>query len=301
MFEDEKIDFIDSLPDKDTILILWVKLLTLAGKVNDRGLIYLTPEMPYTEEMLSHKFKRPINTVKLAFETFRRLGMIYIIDDSGHMAITNWEKHQNIESLSHIKEQNRIRKQAQRDRQKLIENKGKSSLSRDSHTDVTQQNKNKNKNKDNTSSKVFNDDVLRLSELLLNEILKNNPNSRLHACRDKELTTQRWAKDIDLLIRIDRQKPSIVEEVIRFVTADDFWRANILSGKKLREKWDTLITQMNRKGVSNPNPRAGKLEKDNADDDIIIDPSTGNPAKTIILSPKTRKTIQEKFKEMEEI
>ena len=33
------------------------------------------------------------------------------------------------------------------------------------------------------------------------------------------------------------------------------------------------------------------------EENVIIDPSTGNPAKTIILSPKTRKTIQEKFRE----
>jgi len=82
--------------------------------------------------------------------------------------------------------------------------------------------------------------------LLFNQILKHNPHSRLHACRngDKEQLIQKWTKDIDLLIRKDRQEASIVEEVIRFATADNFWRSNILSGSKLRMKWDTLTTQM---------------------------------------------------------
>ena len=37
MFEDEKVDFIESLPEADTILVIWIKLLTLAGKCNANG------------------------------------------------------------------------------------------------------------------------------------------------------------------------------------------------------------------------------------------------------------------------
>ncbi|NLC26147.1 MAG: replication protein, partial [Fastidiosipila sp.] len=64
MFDDEKIDFIESLPEADAILIIWIKLLTLAGKCNAGGFIYLADNIPYTEEMLTHKFKRPLNTVR---------------------------------------------------------------------------------------------------------------------------------------------------------------------------------------------------------------------------------------------
>ena len=38
MFEDEKIDFIESLPEADSILIIWIRLLAMAGKTNDRGI-----------------------------------------------------------------------------------------------------------------------------------------------------------------------------------------------------------------------------------------------------------------------
>lgn len=153
----------------------------------------------------------------------------------------------------------------------------------------------------------------KAAELFFNQILKNNPHSRLHACQngDKERIIQRWAKDIDLLIRMDGQLPSIVEEVIRFATVDGFWGPNILSGAKLREKWDTLVAQMGKKKNADvENDYSGQLDfagnplkvlrprnKKEEEDDVIIDPSTGNPAKTIILSPKTRKTVQEKFRE----
>ena len=55
MFDDEKIDFIESLPEADSILIIWIKHLTLAGRTNADGLILLSDTIPYTEEMLAHK------------------------------------------------------------------------------------------------------------------------------------------------------------------------------------------------------------------------------------------------------
>ena len=92
MFEDEKIDFIESLPEADSILIIWIKLLTLAGKNNLNGYIFLTQNIPYTSEMLAHKFRRPLNTVKLALETLQRLEMIEFNENT--LKISNWEKHQ---------------------------------------------------------------------------------------------------------------------------------------------------------------------------------------------------------------
>ena len=56
MFEHEKLDFILSLPESDAIIIIWIRLLTLAGKVNVGGYVFLTENIPYTEEMLAHKF-----------------------------------------------------------------------------------------------------------------------------------------------------------------------------------------------------------------------------------------------------
>lgn len=118
MFDDEKIDFIESLPDADTILIIWIKLLVLAGKCNANGHIFLTETIPYNEDMLAHKFNRPLNTVKLALETFVRLGMVEIIE--GRVYIKNWEKHQNIEGLEKIREQTRKRVSSFREKQKQL-------------------------------------------------------------------------------------------------------------------------------------------------------------------------------------
>ncbi len=91
-------------------------------------------------------------------------------------------------------------------------------------------------------------DAYRLAELLLSCILEVNPESRLSALNNggREKRIQSWAKDIDLLLRVDQRDPSTVEEVIQYATHDDFWGPNVMSGSKLREKWDTLVARMDK-------------------------------------------------------
>jgi predicted phage replisome organizer len=125
MFEDEKIRLIEQMPEADTILIIWVKLLSQAGKTNASGYIYLSENIPYTDEMLATIFNRPISTVRLALDTFKQFGMIEIDDDS-FISIKNWEKHQNIEGMERVKKLNAERNRRYRQRkkeQKALENK----------------------------------------------------------------------------------------------------------------------------------------------------------------------------------
>lgn len=118
MFEsNRKIKQIEMMPEGDTILVIWLKLLLLAGNVNDGGAIYLTPEIPYTEEMLATELRRPLNTVKMALAIFERFGMIEIVDDILHLSA--WEKYQNVEGMERIREQTRARVAKSRERKRL--------------------------------------------------------------------------------------------------------------------------------------------------------------------------------------
>lgn len=143
IWDNRKIVQIESLPDGDTIIVIWLKLLCLAGTTNDSGMVYFTKEIPYTEQMLSTLFNRPLATIQFALKVFQEFEMISIIDD--FLQISNWKKYQNIEGMDKIREQNRIRKQNQRERQKIMIEQD---MSRDMSRDVTQQNKIKNKKED---------------------------------------------------------------------------------------------------------------------------------------------------------
>ena len=118
IFDDEKIKLIEDLPDYDSIIVCWFKLLCLAGKQNNFGILMLNDRIPYTDEMLATVFRRPLQTVRLALETFEQFGMIEVIN--GTITIPNWSKHQNIDGIDKIREQTRERTRRYRDRQKLI-------------------------------------------------------------------------------------------------------------------------------------------------------------------------------------
>ena len=117
LFDNRKIKQIERMPEGDTLVIIWLKLLVLAGNVNDGGFVYFTREIPYTEQLLAAEFNRPLTVVQLALDTFVRFGMIEIIEDIIH--ISNWEKYQNVEWLDKIREQTRQRVANFRERKRL--------------------------------------------------------------------------------------------------------------------------------------------------------------------------------------
>ena len=88
-------------------------------------------------------------------------------------------------------------------------------------------------------NKTFSSDSveIRLSELLFEKILSINPTH-------KKLNLQKWAREIDRMIRIDHRSPEDIRRVIEWCQSDPFWQSNILSTAKLREKFDQLTVKM---------------------------------------------------------
>lgn len=105
IFDDEKILLIESMPDADAIIVIWFKLLCLAGKSNQSGVLLMNDRIPYNDEMLAHIFRRPLNTVRMALKIFEQYGMIEIINNT--ITIPNWGKHQQMDALERKREYQR--------------------------------------------------------------------------------------------------------------------------------------------------------------------------------------------------
>lgn len=118
VFDDEKIQLIDSLPERDAIIVMWFKMLCLAGKQNNGGVFMLNDRIAYTDEMLATIFRRPLNTVRLALETFENFGMIEIVNNT--ILIPNWDKHQSLDKLEQAREKTRKRVAKHREKQKAL-------------------------------------------------------------------------------------------------------------------------------------------------------------------------------------
>ncbi|BBI32456.1 DUF4373 domain-containing protein [Cohnella abietis] len=55
---------------------------------------------------------------------------------------------------------------------------------------------------------------------------------------------QKWADDCRKLLEIDKAKENVIRDVIDWATSDEFWKKNILSASKLREKFQDLAIKM---------------------------------------------------------
>ena len=107
IFDDEKITLIESMPDADGIIVIWFKLLCLAGKQNNGGIFMMNDKLAYTDEMLATIFRRSVNTVRLALNVFEQFGMVEIVNNV--VTIPNWEKHQSLDAYERKKAYDRER------------------------------------------------------------------------------------------------------------------------------------------------------------------------------------------------
>lgn len=282
MFDDEKIKIIQSMPEGDAILVIWIRIIALAGKCNAKGLVLIEDEFPYSDEMLATIFNKPLATVRLALGTFEKFRMIERTEKG--IYISNFEKHQNTEGMEKIREQARIRKQREREKKRALLEAGNTPAlpdnssenpetlpenvtdnvtshvtSRVTEREVTKQNKNKNKNIYNISS---NEDIVETSEktpevpdrkserLSYDEIMKD-----FHAtCPDLPgtlaLNDARKAKIRSLVKELDKLKifPGVEPEKKLHVIFQAAQNSDFLSGRS--GKWngcsfDWLINKTN--------------------------------------------------------
>ena len=123
---------IGGVPFRDKLTAVWFELLDLAGKSNANGYLIDNNEMPYRSfEDIATMLDRDEKEIELCMQFFIAERMVEIIDDV--YCLANFMKYQNQDGLEKIREQNRLRKQKQREKLKLI-----GAVSRDMSRDVTE-------------------------------------------------------------------------------------------------------------------------------------------------------------------
>lgn len=191
VFDDEKILLIESMPEADGIIVIWFKLLCLAGKNNNSGVFMLNDKIPYTDEMLATIFRRPLNTVRLALKIFEQYGMVEIVNNV--LTIPNWSKHQTLDQIEERKNYMKNYMKSYREKQKLIANgkenskvngKVNSKVNVNSLEKEVEEDKDKEEDKDNSISK----DILVPKNLVPIAEAWNSLNlSKIKSIRDNRL------------------------------------------------------------------------------------------------------------------
>lgn len=93
--------------------------------------------------------------------------------------------------------------------------------------------------KKESQDRVFSDDSdeMKFSHELYDRLKENN-------AKTKEPTWQLWAKEFDLIFRLDGHTKKEIADVICWTAQDDFWHKVILSPTKLRKQFARLFGAM---------------------------------------------------------
>ena len=129
-FDNNKIKLLESERDGDTLIRVWIQLLTITMKCNYQGRLSITEDKPMTVDEFSKIMGKSRKKITKCLEKFEELKMI-IIEDNFYK-IKNWSKYQSADKLEEIRLQNRLRQQKYRENMKSEKEK--------SNVTVTQRN-----------------------------------------------------------------------------------------------------------------------------------------------------------------
>lgn len=144
IFENRKIKQIRALPRGNDIVFIWIMLLTIAGRCNADGLIFITEKISYTPESLAEELKFKPKDIERALSILEQYDMI---SKSGDMiCIPGWEEYQNTDGMERVRSLGRDRQERYRSRQRAKAESIKCNVTVTSpetlHNDeITQQNK----------------------------------------------------------------------------------------------------------------------------------------------------------------
>ena len=105
-YKSDKAILIRSMPDGDSILLLWTMLIALAGELNEGGAFIKNGE-PMSLKILSNFVQKTPKFLAKSFQIFGKFSMI--LCENNIYYIVNWNKYQHINSLDKIRENSKSR------------------------------------------------------------------------------------------------------------------------------------------------------------------------------------------------
>lgn len=81
-------------------------------------------------------------------------------------------------------------------------------------------------------------------ESIIHSCLELYPNSKVPKTDEEK---NKWALDIERMKRLDNRTEDEIKQALQFAIGDSFWKSNIRSTKKFREKYETLYIQSEQK------------------------------------------------------
>lgn len=234
-FEEDTITWLEEQPNGKEYCLIYLKLCLKSLKTN--GLLVRNVGnmmIPYEPESLAKLTNSTADTIKVAMDLFQKIGLIQMMD-SGEIHLNQ------LDELVGSETESAVQKRLERTKKGIvaIQNDKGATMSQKCRTEYRERDKNILSSQ-TRKKRVYDpaSNYYQLAERLFKQICQNQ--------EIKEPNLQRWADDIRKMIEIDKRTEDQVSRMIDWSQKHVFWSANILSARKLREKYDTMAAQANR-------------------------------------------------------
>ena len=296
-FDDDAIEWLEEQPKGKEYALFYLKLCLKSLKTN--GLLIRTVGtilVPYDTKKLSDITKTDYDTAIVAMELLKNIGLVEIME-SGEICLPRME-----EMIGSETDKAAIMRKA-RAQKNLIEGNNVTTALPDSYPcndsnnvttalpecskSVTQRIENReieidkniivappgNADSENTDRYSVGDFEYQCVDMLIQSCMAVFPGSKVPQTREEKRI---WAVEIERMKRLDKRNESDIIEALTYATTDGFWKSNIRSARKFREKFETLIIQSRSKAAKNgketkPQPnRFHNFEQRNTDYNAMV-------------------------------
>ena len=267
-FDDDAIEWLEDQPKGKEYALFYLKLCLKSLKTN--GILIRqvgTMLVPYDTKKLSEVTKTEFDTVVVAMELLKRIGLVEILE-YGEICIPRMEEMIGSETdkaaiMRRIREQKKLLEGNNvtgmlPDGYPCENGNNVTGMLPDGYQNVTQRLENRDRDKDiniivepsdDNPSKRGKEDLLgdfeyQCVEMLIQSCVSVFPGAKIPKTQEEK---RRWAVEIERMKRLDGREEADIIEALTYATTDVFWKSNIRSTKKFREKFETLIVQSREK------------------------------------------------------
>ena len=199
--------------------------------------------IPYDAEALAKTTNSSVDTIKVAMDLFQKIGLIDVLE-TGEIYLSQLNELVGSETeAAAVKRLERSKKECATLSQDCRSDCHSNVAQSIEYRDKSIENREKEKKPRNRKKRVYESTSIYfiLAQELFKQICQNQ--------EIKEPNFQQWADDIRKMIEIDKRTEDQVRRMINWSQKHVFWSANILSARKLREKYDTMAAQAKRDQV----------------------------------------------------
>lgn len=269
-FDDDSISWLEEQPKGKEYALFYLKLCLKSLKTD--GILIRTVGtmlVPYDMKKLSEITKTDFDTVVVAMELLKNIGLVEVLENGeiflpglqqmvgsesqwakykrNGAGLENFQKNSNDNKLENFQPvSNELPKNLQTEnRDKEIEKE----IEIEKKIIVDPPANDFRDTPEDTQEKYpIGDFEYQCVDILIRSCIAVFPNSKVPK---SEKEKRKWAVEIERMKRLDGRLESDIIEALTYATTDGFWKANIRSTKKFREKFETLIVQSRTKAGRN--------------------------------------------------